>query len=158
MAIDARFVAVALFVVPACGGSNGAAPSTRPPETTISTDSERGPTPPPSANKGSSDGKTCEEARESYSDDVNIGGGAGQADLTERDFAAVLNNGTYLESCGLPNTSKLHICAAIQHGQAVGVTVAAEPPLPDVEVCVAKEVRKLSFPSHIKMDIVSVQF
>jgi hypothetical protein len=58
----------------------------------------------------------------------------------------------------LPNSSKLRICAAVQNGQAVGVTVAAEPAAPDVEICVAKEVRKLSFPAHTKMDVVNVQF
>jgi len=46
----------------------------------------------------------------------------------------------------------------VQNGQAVGVTVAAEPSAPDVEICVAKEVRKLPFPTHVKMDVVNVQF
>jgi hypothetical protein len=46
----------------------------------------------------------------------------------------------------------------VQNGQAIGVTVATEPSAADVEVCVAKEVRKLAFPAHVKMDVVNVQF
>ena len=113
---------------------------------------------PIASGKGSSDGKTCEQARESYVDEVNVGGKAGQADLSADDFAAVLNRGTYLEPCAVPSSSKLRICAAVQNGQAVGVTVAAEPTAPDVEICIAKEVRKLAFPTHAKMDFVNVQF
>jgi hypothetical protein len=158
MAKGAEVVAVALLLVHACGGSNGAPPAARPPEPTVMTDPGRGPTPPPSSNKGSSDGTTCEQARESYVEEVNVGARGGQSDLTEGDFAVILNRGTYLEPCALPSGNKLRICAAVQNGQAVGVTVAAEPPLPEVEICVAKEVRKLAFPSHVKMDVVSVQF
>ena len=91
------------------------------------------------------------------SDEVSIGARA-EADLSADDFAAVLNRGTYLEPCAVPSSSKLRICAAVQNGQAVGVTVALEPYAPEVEVCVAKEVRRLAFPVHAKMDVVSVQF
>jgi hypothetical protein len=113
---------------------------------------------PIASGKGSSDGTTCEQARESYVEEVNIKGPAGQADLSADDFAAVLNKGTYLDPCAVPSSSKLRICAAVQNGQAVGVTVAAEPSASDVEICVAKEVRKLAFPTHSKMDVVNVQF
>jgi eukaryotic-like serine/threonine-protein kinase len=107
--------------------------------------------------KGSSDGTTCEQARESYVEEVNVGA-RGPSDLSAGDFAAILNKGTYLEPCALPSSSKLRICAAVQNGQAIGVTVAAEPSAPDVEICVAKEVRKLAFPAHAKLDVVNVQF
>jgi len=146
----------ALFLVD-CGGSSGPAPA-RPPEPTVASEPGRGPMPPIASGKGSSDGTTCEQARESYVEEVSVGGKAGQADLSAEDFAAVLNRGTYLEPCALPSSSKLRICAAVQNGQAVGVTVAAEPTAPDVEICIAKEVRKLAFPTHAKMDVVNVQF
>jgi hypothetical protein len=85
-------------------------------------------------------------------------GAATTADLGKEDFAAVLNKGTYLEPCALPSTSKVRICAAVQNGRAVGVTVAADPPSHDVEVCIAGEVRKLAFPSNAKMDFADVHF
>ena len=115
------------------------------------------PVTPIEAGKGSSDGTTCEQARDSYVEEVNVAA-RGESDLHADDFAAVLNRGTYLEPCALPSTSKLRICAAVQNGQAVGVTVAADPAAPEVEVCIAKEVRKLTFPAHGKLDVVSVQF
>ena len=130
----------------------------RPPEPTVPGEPGHGPMQPIASGKGSSDGTTCEQARESYVEEVNIKGPAGQADLSADDFAAVLNKGTYLDPCAVPSSSKLRICAAVQNGQAVGVTVAAEPSASDVEICVAKEVRKLAFPTHSKMDVVNVQF
>jgi hypothetical protein len=83
--------------------------------------------------------------------------GGGQADLTAKDFA-VLNNGSYLNACEVPETSKIQVCVAVRGGAAVGVTVTIDPPSPDLEVCVAKQVRALAFASHPKMDVVRVRF
>lgn len=157
MAIDLRFVALGFLFVTACGGSSSSAPPTRGPEPVVPMETGRAPMPAIGSGKGSSDGTTCEQARESYVEEVSIGA-RGQSDLSADDFAAVLNRGTYLEPCALPSSSKLRICAAVQNGQAVGVTVAAEPSAPDVEICIAKEVRRLAFPAHVKLDVVNVQF
>ena len=157
MPIDRRLFAVGLVLVSGCGGSNSAATPSRAPEPTIPTETGRGTSPVTASGKGSSDGTTCEQARDSYVEEINVGA-RGQSDLSADDFAAVLNRGTYLEPCAVPTNSKLRICAAVQNGLAVGVTVAAEPSASDVEICIAKEVRKLAFPSHVKMDIVNVQF
>jgi hypothetical protein len=156
MPIDLRLAAMGLLLVHGCGGGAAAAPS-RSPEPTAPMETGHGPTPSMVTGKGSSDGTTCEQARESYVEEVNVGA-RGQSDLTADDFAAVLNKGTYLEPCALPSRNKLRICAAVQNGQAVGVTVASEPSAPEVEICIAKEVRKLAFPTHVKMDVVNVQF
>jgi hypothetical protein len=157
MPIDLRFFALGVLLVNGCGGASGGAPASRAPEPTMATETGRAPLPVTASGKGSSDGTTCEQARDAYVEEVSIGA-RGQSDLSADDFAAVLNRGTYLEPCALPSNSKLRICAAVQNGQAVGVTVAAEPSAADVEVCIAKEVRKLAFPSHVKMDVVNVQF
>jgi hypothetical protein len=157
MPIDLRFVALGLFLVSGCGGSSSGAPRPRAPEPTFAPETVKGPTPATASGKGSSDGTTCEQARESYVEEINVGA-RGASDLSANDFAAVLNRGTYLEPCALPGSSKLRICAAVQNGLAVGVTVATEPSVPEVEICIAKEVRKLAFPSHAKMDVVNVQF
>jgi len=157
MPIALRLAVVGLLLVNACGGPSSAPAPSRAPAPTIPTDTGRGPMPAIASGKGSSDGTTCEQARESYVEEVSIGA-RGQSDLSADDFAAVLNRGTYLEPCAVPTNSKLRICAAVQNGLAVGVTVAAEPSASDVEICIAKEVRKLAFPSHVKMDIVNVQF
>jgi eukaryotic-like serine/threonine-protein kinase len=106
---------------------------------------------------GSSDGTTCEQAREQYTEEINVGTSA-PADLKADDFAAVLNNGSYLNPCDVPTTSKVRICAAVQNGHAVGVTVLLDPPSPDLEICVAGQVRQLAFPAGAKMDFVNVNF
>jgi hypothetical protein len=70
----------------------------------------------------------------------------------------VLNNGSYLNPCDVPQTSKVRICAAVQNGHAVGVTVQLDPSSTEMEICVAGQVRQLSFPGHPKMDFVNVTF
>ena len=82
----------------------------------------------------------------------------GSADLTAGDLGAVLNEGSYLSPCELPPASHVDVCVAVQNGGAVGVTVTAEPAAPDLELCVARQVRGLVFPAHPKMDIAKVHF
>jgi len=106
---------------------------------------------------GSSDGVSCAQAREQYTEEINLETGP-SADLREDDFAAVLNNGGYLGPCDVPSESRVRICAAVQNGKAVGVTVLLDPPVTTIEVCVAGQVRQLSFPSNAKMDFVNVMF
>jgi len=106
---------------------------------------------------GSSDGTTCEQARDQYTEEINLETG-GQADLQSDDFAGILNNGSYLNPCDVPSASRVRICAAVQNGRAVGVTVLLDPPNPSLEICVAGQVRQLGFPSNPKMDFVNVAF
>ena len=63
----------------------------------------------------------------SYVEEINIGGGKGQADLTAGQFAGVLNNGSYIVACGTPRSMHVNVCAAVQNGRAVGVTVTTDP-------------------------------
>jgi hypothetical protein len=106
---------------------------------------------------GTSDGVSCEEARDRSVQEIDIGG-TSSPDLTAGDLGAVLNNGTYMTPCDVPSASRVQICVAVKAGQAVGVTVALAPSNPDVELCVARQVRSLSFPPNPKMDIAVVRF
>jgi hypothetical protein len=106
---------------------------------------------------GTSDGTTCEEAREHYVEEIDMQRGGGP-DLTANDLGSVLNGGAYLSPCDVPTTSQVRICVAIKDGMAVGVTVGLTPSNPETELCVAKQVRGLSFPSNPKMDFVQVRF
>jgi hypothetical protein len=107
--------------------------------------------------QGSSDGVTCEQARAQYVEEIGIDQQA-PADLTAADYAAVLNQGNYLASCEVPEASHADVCVAVQNGTAVGVTVSLDPPQANIEQCVSRQVRSLSFPSHPKMDIARVHF
>ncbi len=103
-------------------------------------------------------GMSCAAAQNAYVEQMNIGGPKGQADLTAGQFQAILGNGTYLNACGVPQTTSVNICAAIQNGRAVGVTVTTKPSSPKLNACVARKVRAMSFPSHPKLDVTRTTF
>ena len=105
-----------------------------------------------------SGGMSCEQARDRYVEEIKIGGGNVQADLTANQYASVLNHGSYITACGTPDSTKVNICAAVQNGRAVGVTVTTNPPSAPLANCIAGKIRAMSFPVHPKLDIVRTAF
>jgi hypothetical protein len=105
-----------------------------------------------------SGGMSCEQARARYVEEINIGGPKGQADLTANQFGGVLNNGGYIIACGAPQSMHVNVCAAVQNGRAVGVTVTTEPPNAGVANCVSNAIRRMGFPSNPKLDIATTRF
>lgn len=103
-------------------------------------------------------GMSCEGARAKYVESMNIGGPRGQADITAGQYGAVLNRGSYFAGCGVPDSMKLNICAAVQNGRAVGVTVVTTPRNGRIASCVASGVRRLHFPSNPKLDVTRTVF
>ena len=103
-------------------------------------------------------GMSCEAARDAYTEEMSVGGPRGQADITGGQYGAILNRGAYFGHCGVPDSMSLSICAAVQNGRAVGVTVVTNPRNPRVASCVAAGVRGLSFPSHPKLDVTRTNF
>ena len=102
-------------------------------------------------------GLSCEGAQAKYVEEMKMGE-KGQADLTAGQFGAVLNNGSYLGACNVPSSTKVNVCAAVQNGRAVGVTVSMDPPNPGAQACVAGRVRGLPFPANPKLDIARTSF
>ncbi len=103
-------------------------------------------------------GMSCESAQNAYVEEMNIGGPRGQADITGQQYGSILNRGSYFAHCGVPDSTGLSICAAVQNGRAVGVTVTAKPRNHTIESCVAASVRGLSFPSNPKLDVTRTNF
>jgi len=103
-------------------------------------------------------GMSCEAARNAYVEEMSMGGPKGQADLTQGQYASVLNRGSYFGHCGVPDSMHLTICAAVQNGRAVGVTVTTTPRDGRISSCVAAGVRGLSFPSNPKLDVATTNF
>jgi hypothetical protein len=103
-------------------------------------------------------GMSCEQARAKYIEEINVGGPRGQADLTAGQFGAILNNGSYVGACGTPSSMHVNVCAAVQNGRAVGVTVSTEPPNAGIANCITSRVRGMSFPSNPKLDIATTRF
>ena len=107
---------------------------------------------------GSSSGRSCEAAIASYREKVTMGDDDTPADITAARYGAVLNRGSYFSHCGVPESTAIHICAAVQNGRAVGVTVTTTPRSRAIERCVAGAVRGLGFPSHPRMDVTRTTF
>jgi hypothetical protein len=105
-----------------------------------------------------SGGMSCESAQNAYIEEMSVGGPRGQADITGGQYGSILNRGTYFGHCGVPSSTGLNICAAVQNGKAVGVTVVAKPRNRGIESCVAASVRGLGFPSHPKLDVTRTTF
>lgn len=101
-------------------------------------------------------GQSCQAAQAAYVEEMKMTGG-GQADITRGQYASIMNNGSYFAHCGVPSNVAVSICAAVQNGRAVGVTVTTKPNHSS-RSCIASAVRKKSFPSHPKLDVVRVQF
>jgi hypothetical protein len=102
-------------------------------------------------------GMSCEGAQAAYVEEIKMGGGA-QADITRGQYAGIMNNGSYLNGCGVPASTAVNICAAVQNGRAVGVTVVTKPQSGKVSSCIASKVRGIGFPKHPKLDVVRVSF
>ena len=103
-------------------------------------------------------GQSCEAAQASYVEEMSVGGPRGQADITGGQYAAVLNRGSYFAHCNVPDSAKINICAAVQNGRAVGVTVVVSPRNPGASACIAAGVRGLGFPSNPKLDVTHTSF
>ncbi len=100
-------------------------------------------------------GGSCEGARAKYVEDYTKRGVP--PDLGASAFSG-LNRGTYLNSCGVPPSMSVSICAAVQNGRAVGVTVRTNPSNGGVAGCVRSAVFGMSFPAHPRMDIATTHF
>lgn len=103
-------------------------------------------------------GTSCEGAAAKYSEEYKMGGNNGPPDLTAGQYGAVLNRGSYLNACGVPSNMAVNVCAAVQNGRAVGVTVTTDPPSPGVASCVAGQVRSMAFPAHPRLDVTRTTF
>lgn len=100
---------------------------------------------------------SCERAVADYVED-RTSGAAPQRDLGSSEYGEVLNNGTFLNRCGVPDSTKVVVCVAVQNGKAVGATVSSEPNSDEINRCVRNEVAVLEYPSHPKMDLAKTTF
>jgi hypothetical protein len=112
------------------------------------------PAPPPVETSVASGG-SCEAAIAAYVEDANR---KAPKDLGAADFGRVLNKGDYLDRCGVPTTTAVDICVAVQNGRAVGVTVRTAPSNTKLDRCLSRVLRNVSFPSHPRMDVARTRF
>ncbi|MCC6552283.1 MAG: hypothetical protein IT372_04575 [Polyangiaceae bacterium] len=103
-------------------------------------------------------GMSCEAAQARYVEEYKMGGAETPPDLTAGAYGAVLNRGSYLNACGVPSNMAVNICAAVQNGRAVGVSVSTDPPNAGIASCVAGQVRGIAFPAHPRLDVTRTTF
>lgn len=101
--------------------------------------------------------QSCEAALDAYRAQPHVEGGQPD-DVTAGQYGRVLNQGAYFSHCNVPSSMGVTICAAVQLGRAVGVTVTTQPSDAAKAACVDHAVRGLSFPSHPLLDIVRTRF
>jgi eukaryotic-like serine/threonine-protein kinase len=100
-------------------------------------------------------GMSCEGARAAYVENYDK---SAPPDLSAGAYGAVLNRGSYLNSCGVPPSMSVSICAAVQNGRAVGVSVRTDPPNGGIAGCISGAVRGMGFPAHPRLDITTTHF
>jgi hypothetical protein len=111
--------------------------------------------PPPGGYPSVGGGGSCESAAAAYVENYDK---SAPPDLTAGAYAGVLSRGTYLNSCGVPPSMGVSICAAVQNGRAVGVTVRTDPPSGGIASCVRGQVFGMSFPAHPRLDVTRTHF
>lgn len=120
---------------------------------------ESGPTEPQEASRPKVTSSTsCEAAINNYQEEIKLSKGQGPADLTRSQFASILENGAYFSHCGVPASTAVDVCVAVQQGRAIGVTVRTQPRSGNAEACIARAARQLSFPSHHRMDVTRTHY
>jgi hypothetical protein len=100
-------------------------------------------------------GGSCEGAASKYVENYDK---SAPPDLSAGAYAGVLARGTYLNSCGVPPSMEVSVCAAVQNGRAVGVTVRTNPASGGIAGCVRGAVFGMSFPSHPRLDVTRTFF
>jgi hypothetical protein len=101
---------------------------------------------------------SCESAAASSNETIDFGAARGAPDLTRDAFASVLDNGAYLGHCAIPARTAVEICAAVQHGKVVGVTVTTAPRDAAIHACVRRAVAALRFPRSARLDVTRTRF
>jgi hypothetical protein len=100
-------------------------------------------------------GGSCEAAAAAYVENYDK---SAPPDLSAGAYAGVLSRGTYLNACGVPPSMGVSICAAVQNGRAVGVTVRTDPASGGIAGCVRGAVFGMSFPAHPRLDVTRTHF
>jgi hypothetical protein len=111
---------------------------------------------PPAAQRGPS----CEQAYREYVASTAFAQASKDArpEVPVEAYGDVLNYGSYFSHCPIEDRAEISICAAVQNGRALGVTVTTSPRLPEAEVCIDRAVRRLHFPPHTKMEVARTFF
>lgn len=103
-------------------------------------------------------GMSYEAALANNVQEVAIGSGKGEPDLSDAQLTGPLKNAKFVSGCGAPSDMTIAVKVAIKNGRAVGVSVYPNPPNPGVASCIDHAIRGLSWPSNSKMDSLTTTY
>ena len=102
---------------------------------------------------------TCESVLAAEGDQIDLTSARRAApDVSREAYAAILENGSYLSSCAIPDGTAVEVCAAVRQGRSIGVTVVTVPPDARVNTCVRGKVASLAFPTSSRLDVTRTRF
>jgi len=101
---------------------------------------------------------SCEAAIARNNEEIAIGGPSAPPDVSRESYASILQNGSYLAACRIPDRTVFEICAAVKDGRAVGITVVSNPADAGVNACVRSAVARLKFPNSPRLDVTHTRF
>jgi hypothetical protein len=102
---------------------------------------------------------SCDQAREDNPDSIDLANRAkGPPDVPASEYSAILGRGSYLDSCHVPSSAAVTVCAAVREGKAIGITVTMSPHRQSIVNCLVEAIQGLGFPSHPKLDVATTRF
>jgi hypothetical protein len=114
---------------------------------------------PPEEDVPPIDFPSCDQARDENPDNIDLGRRSdAPPDISVSQYSAVLGRGSYLQSCQVPGSVAVTVCAAVRDGKAIGITVTMSPHRQSIVNCVVEAIQALEFPSHPRMDVATTSF
>lgn len=99
----------------------------------------------------------CERAFESAETRVDMAGPR-EKDVPREVYARQMEDFSNFARCGVSDDVDVTICAAVQSGKALGVTVTTKPPSQAAARCIAGIMQGFSFPRSANPDLVRTEF
>jgi hypothetical protein len=103
-------------------------------------------------------GMSYEQVLNSNNEQITMGAGSGQPDLTNAQLSAPLRNASFIPACGAPDDMKVTVRVAVKMGAPIGVTVSTNPPNNGVAACIDRSVRGLRWAQNPKTDFVTTTY
>jgi hypothetical protein len=107
---------------------------------------------------GFSGGMSYEAVLNSNNQEISMGGGNGEPDLTNAQLAGPLRHAAFITACGAPDDMKVQVRVAVKNGNPIGVTVGTTPQNNGVAGCIDRSVRGLRWPANPKTDFVTTNY
>jgi hypothetical protein len=107
---------------------------------------------------GGGGGMSYDQAMAQNPQQIDMSGRPQSPDLTNDQLSGPLQNGAFLNTCGVPNSMHVQINAVVKMGHAIGVSVSTNPPNGGIAACIDRSVRNIAWPVSSKADGVHTSY